>query len=151
MVHSLVAYGGGGQIAQLGVPDMQTPIAAALRWPRRTRTPVPPLDLARYGSLTLSRRIGSGFPVSRSPKPRCGKAAPIMLNAANEVAVGAFLDGAFTFGGIPRVVEAVLSQGSGAGQGLAASGKGAPPSLEEITAIDAESRARAQAIVAAMS
>ena len=82
---------------------------------------------------------------------REGGAAPIMLNAANEVAVGAFLDGAFTFGGIPRVVEAVLSQGLGAGQGQALSGNGTPGSLEEITAIDAESRARAHDIVADMA
>ena len=150
VVHSLVAYNDGGQIAQLGVPDMQTPIAAALRWPRRTRTPVPPLDLAQYGSLTFEPPDRERFPCLALAEAamREGGAAPIMLNAANEVAVGAFLDGAFTFGGIPRVVEAVLSQGSGAGQGLAASGKGAPRSLEEITAIDAESRARAHDIVA---
>ena len=77
VVHSLVAYNDGGQIAQLGVPDMQTPIAAALRWPRRTRTPVPPLDLAQYGSLTFEPpdRGEPGFPVSRSPKPRCCRKA----------------------------------------------------------------------------
>ena len=150
VVHSLVAYNDGGQIAQLGVPDMQTPIAAALRWPRRTRTPVPPLDLAQYGSLTFEPPDRERFPCLALAEAamREGGAAPIMLNAANEVAVGAFLDGAFTFCGIPRVVEAVLSQGSGAGQGLAASGAGAPRSLEEITAIDAESRARAHDIVA---
>ena len=153
VVHSLVAYNDGGQIAQLGVPDMQTPIAAALRWPRRTRTPVPPLDLAQYGSLTFEPPDRERFPCLALAEAamREGGAAPIMLNAANEVAVSAFLDGAFTFGGIPRVVEAVLSQGLDAGQGLAASGEGAPRALEEITAIDAESRARAQAIVAAMS
>ncbi len=150
VVHSLVAYNDGGQIAQLGVPDMQTPIAAALRWPRRTRTPVPPLDLAQYGSLTFEPPDRERFPCLALAEAamREGGAAPIMLNAANEVAVGAFLDGAFTFCGIPRVVEAVLSQGSGAGQGMAASGAGAPRSLEEITAIDAESRARAHDIVA---
>ena len=111
---------------------------------------MPPLDLAQYGSLTFEPPDRERFPCLALAEAamREGGAAPIMLNAANEVAVGAFLDGAFTFGGIPRVVEAVLSQGSGAGQGLAASGKGAPRSLEEITAIDAESRARAHDIVA---
>ena len=153
VVHSLVAYNDGGQIAQLGVPDMQTPIAAALRWPRRTRTPVPPLDLAQYGSLTFEPPDRERFPCLALAEAamREGGAAPIMLNAANEVAVGAFLDGAFTFGGIPRVVEAVLSQGLGAGQGQALSGNAAPGSLEEITAIDAESRARAHDIVADMA
>ena len=153
VVHSLVAYNDGGQIAQLGVPDMQTPIAAALRWPRRTRTPVPPLDLAQYGSLTFEppdRERFSCLALAEAAM-REGGAAPIMLNAANEVAVGAFLDGAFTFGGIPRVVEAVLSQGLGAGQGQALSGNAGPGSLEEITAIDAESRARAHDIVADMA
>jgi len=153
VVHSLVAYNDGGQIAQLGVPDMQTPIAAALRWPRRTRTPVPPLDLAQYGSLTFEPPDRERFPCIALAEAamREGGAAPIMLNAANEVAVSAFLDGAFTFGGIPRVVEAVLSQGLGAGQGQAPSGNVAPGSLEEITAIDAESRARAHDIVADMA
>jgi len=153
VVHSLVAYNDGGQIAQLGVPDMQTPIAAALRWPRRTRTPVPPLDLAQYGSLTFEPPDRERFPCLALAEAamREGGAAPIMLNAANEVAVGAFLDGAFTFGSIPRVVEAVLSQGLGTGQRLALTGEGAPASLEEITAIDAESRARAHDIVAEMA
>ncbi|MEC7140726.1 MAG: 1-deoxy-D-xylulose-5-phosphate reductoisomerase [Pseudomonadota bacterium] len=153
VVHSLVAYNDGGQIAQLGVPDMQTPIAAALRWPRRTRTPVPPLDLAQYGSLTFEPPDRERFPCLALAEAamREGGAAPIMLNAANEVAVSAFLDGAFTFGGIPRVVEAVLSQGLGAGQGQALSSNAAPGSLEEITAIDAESRARAHDIVADMA
>ena len=153
VVHSLVAYNDGGQIAQMGVPDMQTPIAAALRWPRRTRTPVPPLDLAQYGSLTFEPPDRERFPCLAIAEAamREGGAAPIMLNAANEVAVSAFLDGAFTFGGIPRVVEAVLSQGLGAGQGQAPSGNVAPGSLEEITAIDAESRARAHDIVADMA
>ena len=153
VVHSLVAYNDGGQIAQLGVPDMQTPIAAALRWPRRTRTPVPPLDLAQYGSLTFEPPDRERFPCLALAEAamREGGAAPIILNAANEVAVSAFLDGAFTFGGIPRVVEAVLSQGLGAGQGQAPSGNVAPGSLEEITAIDAESRARAHDIVADMA
>lgn len=153
VVHSLVAYNDGGQIAQMGVPDMQTPIAAALRWPRRTRTPVPPLDLAQYGSLTFEPPDRERFPCLALAEAamREGGAAPIMLNAANEVAVSAFLDGAFTFGGIPRVVEAVLSQGLGAGQGQAPSGNVAPGSLEEITAIDAESRARAHDIVADMA
>jgi 1-deoxy-D-xylulose-5-phosphate reductoisomerase len=153
VVHSLVAYNDGGQIAQLGVPDMQTPIAAALRWPRRTRTPVPPLDLAQYGSLTFEPPDRDRFPCLALAEAamREGGAAPIILNAANEVAVGAFLDGAFTFGSIPRVVEAVLSQGLGTGQRLAVTGEGAPASLEEITAIDAESRARAHDMVAGMA
>ncbi len=150
VVHSLVAYNDGGQIAQLGVPDMQTPIAAALRWPRRTRTPVPPLDLAQYGSLTFEPPDRERFPCLALAEAAMqeGGVAPIMLNAANEVAVSAFLDGAFTFGGIPRVVEAVLSHGLGAGQGQAQLGNAGLGSLEEITAVDAESRARAHDIVA---
>ena len=115
-----------------------------------TRTPVPPLDLARYGSLTFEPPDRERFPCLALAEAamREGGAAPIILNAANEVAVSAFLDGAFSFCGIPRVVEAVLSQGSVEGHGLAVSDEGAPRSLEEITSIDAESRARAQGIVA---
>ena len=149
VVHSLVAYRDGGQLAQMGVPDMQTPIAAALRWPRRTRTSVPPLDLAQYGSLTFEPPDRERFPclLLAETAMRSGGGAPIMLNAANEIAVSAFLDGAFPFGGIPRVVEAVLEQGP---SGEAPRDPKVTLSLEEITAIDAESRARAHEVVSEM-
>ena len=143
IVHSLVAYNDGGQLAQLGVPDMQTPISAALRWPKRTKTSVPPLDLAQYGSLTFEPPDRDRFPCLALAEAamRHGGAAPIAMNAANEVAVRAFLDGAFRFGGIPQVVSEVLDQTVAE----------APVSLDEIAVIDADSRTKAHAVVAKFS
>ncbi|MDA8603103.1 1-deoxy-D-xylulose-5-phosphate reductoisomerase [Alphaproteobacteria bacterium] len=143
IVHSLVAYHDGGQLAQLGVPDMQTPISAALRWPKRTKTSVPPLDLAQYGSLTFEPPDRDRFPCLALAEAamRHGGAAPIAMNAANEVAVRAFLDGAFRFGGIPQVVSEVLDQTVAE----------APVSLDEIAVIDADSRTKAHAAVAKFS
>ena len=140
IIHSLVAYSDGGQLAQLGVPDMQTPIAAALRWPRRTRTAVPPLDLAQIGSLTFEPPDRDRFPCLALAEAamRQGGALPIALNASNEVAVSAFLDGAFPFGGIAQVVGEVLEQTQ----------EEDPSSMEEIALIDALSRTKAQAMVA---
>lgn len=137
IIHSLVAYNDGGQLAQLGVPDMQTPISAALRWPKRTKTAVPPLDLAQYGSLTFEPPDRDRFPCLALAEAAMqqGGAMPIALNAANEVAVSAFLDGMFGFGGIAEVVEEVLEQSSFS----------APESLDEITVIDADSRTKAHA------
>ena len=140
IIHSLVAYNDGGQLAQLGVPDMQTPISAALRWPQRTKTAVPPLDLAQYGSLTFEPPDRDRFPCLALAEAamKQGGAMPIALNAANEVAVSAFLDGVFGFGGIAEVVEKVLEQSSFL----------PPESLDEITVIDADSRTKAHAALA---
>lgn len=143
IIHSLVAYNDGGQMAQLGVPDMQTPISAALRWPQRTKTAVPPLDLAQYGSLTFEPPDRDRFPCLTLAEEamRQGGALPIALNAANEVAVSAFLDGMFSFGGIAEMVSEVLSQSSFP----------APGSLDEITVIDADSRTKAHSVLAKIS
>lgn len=143
IIHSLVAYNDGGQMAQLGVPDMQTPISAALRWPQRTKTAVPPLDLAQYGSLTFEPPDRDRFPCLTLAEEamRQGGALPIALNAANEVAVSAFLDGMFSFGGIAEVVGEVLSQSSFP----------APATLDEITVIDADSRTKAHSVLAKIS
>ena len=140
IIHSLVAYNDGGQMAQLGVPDMQTPISAALRWPQRTKTAVPPLDLAQYGTLTFEPPDRDRFPCLTLAEEamRQGGALPIALNAANEVAVSAFLDGMFSFGGIAEMVSEVLSQSSFP----------APGSLDEITVIDADSRTKAHSVLA---
>ena len=143
IIHSLVAYNDGGQLAQLGVPDMQTPISAALRWPKRTKTTVPPLDLAQFGQLTFEPPDRDRFPCLALAESamRQGGAMPIALNAANEVAVSAFLDGMFGFGGIAEVVEEVLGQSSFS----------APKSLDEITVIDADSRTKAHAALVKIS
>ena len=143
IIHSLVAYNDGGQLAQLGVPDMQTPISAALRWPKRTKTTVPPLDLAQFGQLTFEPPDRDRFPCLALAESamRQGGAMPIALNAANEVAVSAFLDGMFGLGGISEVVEEVLGQSSFS----------APKSLDEITVIDADSRTKAHAALVKIS
>ena len=143
IIHSLVAYNDGGQLAQLGVPDMQTPISAALRWPKRTKTSVPPLDLAQYGSLTFEPPDRDRFPCLALAEAamKQGGSAPIALNAANEVAVSAFLDGAFSFGGIAQLVETVLSQTE----------QTAPESLDDIAVVDATSRTKAHEALAKFS
>ena len=142
IVHSLVAYADGGQLAQLGVPDMQTPISAALRWPKRTKTAVPPLDLAQYGALTFEPPDRDRFPCLPLAEQamREGGAFPIALNAANEVAVSGFLECAFAFGGIAEAVSAVLDQTDAP----------KPQSLEDIALIDAESRTKAHAVITHM-
>ena len=143
IIHSLVAYNDGGQLAQLGVPDMQTPISAALRWPQRTRTAVPPLDLAQYGSLTFEPPDRDRFPCLALAEAamKQGGSAPITLNAANEVAVSAFLDGAFAFGGIAHLVETVMAKTE----------LTHPGSLDDIAVVDATSRTRAHEALAAIS
>ena len=143
IIHSLVAYNDGGQLAQLGVPDMQTPISAALRWPKRTKTSVPPLDLAQYGSLTFEPPDRDRFPCLALAEAamKQGGSAPIALNAANEVAVSAFLDGAFSFGGIAQLVETVLAQTE----------QTAPESLDDIAVVDATSRTKAHETLAKIS
>ena len=143
IIHSLVAYNDGGQLAQLGVPDMQTPISAALRWPKRTKTSVPPLDLAQYATLTFEPPDRDRFPCLALAEAamKQGGSAPIALNAANEVAVSAFLDGAFSFGGIAQLVETVLSQTE----------QTAPESLDDIAVVDATSRTKSHEALAKLS
>src|SRR5690606_8983417 len=102
----------GAQLAHLGHPDMRVPIAWALH--RGTSTPLPtnPRDLAQVGSLEFEAPDESRFPCLRLAREAMatGGGAPCVLNAANEVAVHAFLDGALPFGGIAEVVERALEQ-----------------------------------------
>ena len=111
IVHSLVEYVDGSSIAQMGAPDMRTPIAVALAWPDRLDFNPPLLDLAAIGRLTFYP------PPERADFPCLGLAydalvrggtAPAILNAANEVAVAAFLDNRLPFLAIPRLIESVL-------------------------------------------
>ena len=111
IVHSMVEYLDGSVIAQLGNPDMRTPIAYALGYPERIAAGVSPLDLAKAGKLEFETLDGSRFPCVRLAYEalRHGGTAPAVLNAANEMAVEAFLAGQLAFIDIPRVIEAVLS------------------------------------------
>lgn len=115
IVHSLVAYVDGSVLAQMGAPDMRTPISYCLAWPNRTATPSARLDLARISSLDFDEPDLDRFPAIGLARQAldAGGAAPAVLNAANEVAVHAFLDGAIGFLDIPRIVVGVLDRASG--------------------------------------
>lgn len=110
VVHSLVEYADGSVIAQLGNPDMRTPIAHALAWPERIESGVARLDLAEIASLEFSRPDPRRFPALRLARAAAaaGGDVPAALNAANEEAVAAFLGGALGFPHIAAVVEQVL-------------------------------------------
>ena len=112
VVHSMVAYDDGSVLAQLGQPDMRTPIAYTLAWPRRMRTPVERLDLAKVGQLTFEEPDLERFPALRIAREalETGGAAPLIMNAANEVAVEAFLAGRIGFLDILALVEATLER-----------------------------------------
>jgi 1-deoxy-D-xylulose-5-phosphate reductoisomerase len=111
VVHSLVEYIDGSVIAQLGNPDMRTPIAFALGFPDRIAAGVEFLDLARVGALHFERPDLQRFPCLRLAYEAlaAGGTAPTVLNAANEIAVASFLAGALGFRQIPELIEAVLS------------------------------------------
>jgi 1-deoxy-D-xylulose-5-phosphate reductoisomerase len=117
VVHSLVEYADGSTLAQLGPPDMRAPIACAWAWPKRVAWDAPELDLPTVGSLTFERPDEVRFPalaIARSALST-GGGAPAAMNAANEVAVGAFLGGAIGFLDIASTVEETLAHMHGAG------------------------------------
>lgn len=139
VIHSAVQYCDGSVLAQLGNPDMRTPIAYAMAWPERIQAGVAPLDLFRIGRLDFEAPDFERF--------RClqlaydvlamGGTAPAILNAANEVAVAAFLDGDLPFLGISRLNDAVLSA-------LPATAEG---SLADVLSADADARRIARAML----
>ncbi|HVR89481.1 MAG TPA: 1-deoxy-D-xylulose-5-phosphate reductoisomerase [Novosphingobium sp.] len=139
VVHSMVEYRDGSTLAQLGPSDMRVPIASALAWPSRMDTPLPPLDLAGIGELTFRALDETRFPATRICREaaQAGGAAPAVLNAANEVAVAAFLSGHIAFTRIAAMVEQVLSRYS----------PPAPQSLADVMAVDAAARVHARALM----
>ena len=112
VVHSLVEYADGSMLAQLGAPDMRTPIAQALAWPERFASGVQSLDLAAIGQLDFEPPDHQRFPSLRLARAaaRAGGTAPAVLNAANEVAVQAFLDRRLNFTAIAAVIDKVLQR-----------------------------------------
>lgn len=112
IIHGLVHYADGSVTAQLGSPDMTTPIAVALAWPQRMATSTARLDLARMGTLTFEAPDPERFPALRLAEAalKAGGAAPTILNAANEVAVELFLDRRIGFLDIAALVERVLER-----------------------------------------
>jgi len=143
VVHSMVEYRDGSTLAQLGPSDMRVPIASVLAWPRRMTTPMPPLDLAAIGELTFRSPDEARFPATRLAREaaEAGGAAPAILNAANEVAVAAFLAGQIGFTRIAVEVENVLSSYAAP----------APACLSDVFAIDTEARARARELTEALA
>ncbi len=135
VIHSMVEYLDGSVMAQLGAPDMRTPIACALAWPERIESGVAPLDFATCGPLEFERLDALRFPCVALAREaiRRGGTAPAALNAANEIAVEAFLGGRLPFTGIADIIERVL--GEVAVEPLV--------SLEQVYAADIEARALA--------
>ncbi len=115
IVHCLVQYCDGSVLAQLSVPDMRAPIAYSLAWPQRMGSPVKRLNLAEIGALTFETPDEKRFPALRIARDalKAGGLMTAQLNAANEVAVGAFLSGKLSFKGIPALVEATLEACTG--------------------------------------
>ncbi|MCM5559022.1 1-deoxy-D-xylulose-5-phosphate reductoisomerase [Pleomorphomonas sp. JP5] len=136
VVHGLVRYRDGSLLAELGVPDMRTPIGYCLSWPERRPTTVKPLDLATIGTLTFEAPDRDRFPCLPLAEAamRRGDGAPCVLNAANEVAVEAFLAGRIGFLDIARVVEATLAKIDTEG------GLSEPSSLAAATELDGWAR-----------
>ena len=112
VVHALVALCDGATLAHLGHPDMRIPIAYALHHPDRVDVPVPTLDLAQVGALEFESPDLDAFPCLRLAREaaQAGGTATCVLNAANEVAVHAFLSGRLDFLGIPAVIDATLER-----------------------------------------
>ena len=135
VIHSMVEYVDGSVVAQLGTPDMRTPIAVALAWPDRMVTPGERLDLIQVGRLDFEAPDPARFPALRLARTALdvGGAAPAVLNAANEVAVAAFLGRRCGFLEIAAIVEDTLSRYAPT----------APETLDAVLAVDAEARALA--------
>jgi 1-deoxy-D-xylulose-5-phosphate reductoisomerase len=142
VIHSMVAYQDGSVLAQLGTPDMRTPIAYALGWPKRIGAPSARLDFAKVAQLTFEAPDPVRFPALRIAREalKAGGTAPAILNAANEVAVAAFLAGRIGFMDIAALSESVL-------EALPKSDLG---SIDDVIAADAEARRLAEQKAAAL-
>jgi 1-deoxy-D-xylulose-5-phosphate reductoisomerase len=143
IVHSYVLLNDGAALAHLGYPDMRVPISYALHHPDRVDVPVRPLDLAEVGALTFEPVDVEAFPALRLAKEAAmaGGTAPCVLNAANEIAVHAFLGGRLPFLGIPAVIEETLAR-------LPAE---AVRAFETLYEADREARAQAADLVGAFA
>lgn len=139
VIHSMVEYVDGSVLAQLGPADMRIPIAHTLAWPERMDTPCERLDLTAVGRLDFETPDLARFPALKLAREAmiAGGAAPAVLNAANEVAVAAFLAREIAFGDIAAIVARVLDR----------YGPSAPGSIAEVLAIDAEARGHASTIM----
>lgn len=136
IVHSLVHLNDGASLAHMGYPDMRVPISYALHFPERADVPLPTLDLAAVGALTFEEPDLERFPCLRLAREagEAGGTAPCVLNAADEVAVEAFLHGRIPFTAIPEVIERTLAEVPAT----------VPTHFEDLYAVDAEARERAR-------
>jgi 1-deoxy-D-xylulose-5-phosphate reductoisomerase len=143
IVHAFVYYCDGSVIAQASVPDMRTPIAYSLAWPERLNADIKRLDLAAAGSLTFEEPDEVRFPALRIAKEalKTGGAAPTVLNAANEVAVEAFLDRLIAFPAIAATVERTLDRASKELSGVA------PDGLDAVMHLDSCARQIARSLI----
>jgi 1-deoxy-D-xylulose-5-phosphate reductoisomerase len=143
IVHSLVEFCDCSVIAQLGTHDMRIPIAYCLAWPERLAGPAPRLDLARIATLSFEEPDEERFPALRLARNalNAGGGAPTVLNAANEVAVAAFLGHGLPFGGIPALVEAALEAA------VSRNWTKEPECIEEALFIDHDTRSVAHALL----
>jgi 1-deoxy-D-xylulose-5-phosphate reductoisomerase len=141
VIHSLVEFVDGSVLAQLGSPDMRIPIASALAWPERMETPAQRLDLTAVARLDFEAPDLERFPALRLAREalEAGGAAPVVLNAANEIAVARFLAGELGFADIALMVEKALE----------ANDLTAPASINDVLEIDRSTRARVDAEVTA--
>ena len=145
IIHSLVAYKDGSLLAQLGAPDMRIPIAHALAWPNRIETAAPRLDLTTIAALTFEKPDTLRFPALRLARAaiQAGQGTPTALNAANEIAVGSFLDRKIGFLDIATLVEDTIDALTA--QRIIAAGD-EPMSFEHIHEIDAAARRAAASL-----
>ena len=148
IIHSLVEYVDGSTLAQMGPPDMRTPIACALAWPDRIAWPAPKLDLAALGRLTFEAPDLARFPALDLARQalKAGGATPAVFNAANEVAAFAFLDRKLAFLNIAAVVAETLDRATAEGMD-----SGSDDACSSALAVDAQARRIAETIVADLS
>lgn len=141
VIHSMVEFVDGSVLAQLGSPDMRIPIAYALSWPERIATPAQRLDFAGIGRLEFETPDLGRFPALRIAREalETGGAAPIVLNAANEVAVASFLSGEIRFSDIVMLVQEALNEADYA----------APKSIDDVLEIDQVTRSHIRAMMKA--
>jgi 1-deoxy-D-xylulose-5-phosphate reductoisomerase len=148
IIHSLVEYVDGSTLAQMGPPDMRTPIACALAWPERIAWPAPKLDLVALGRLTFEAPDMKRFPALDLAHQalKAGGAAPAVFNAANEVAAFAFLDRKLAFLNIAAVVAETLERATKAGMAF-----GPGDACGAALSVDAETRRMAGSVIAGLA
>jgi 1-deoxy-D-xylulose-5-phosphate reductoisomerase len=147
IVHCLVEYADGAVLAHLSAPDMRVPISYSLAWPKRMRTPTERLDLAKIGALTFEPPDETRFPALRLARAalESGGTTCTVLNAANEVAVEAFLEGRLTFYGIADLVEATLERS------LTRPGARGADTIDEVLETDHAARVLARGLLAELA